>query len=61
MQSEVTIAAKERESAKPPKYEKRIGSTVYRVIVHFSKKSNDTIEDKLIRLMESEVRENAWP
>ena len=59
MQSEVTIVATERESAEPPKYEKRIGSTVFRVTVHFSKKSSDTLEDKLIRLMESEVRENA--
>jgi len=59
MQSEVNSAATKRESAEQPRYEKRIGSTVYRVTVHFSQKSKDTIEDKLIRLMESEVRENA--
>ena len=59
MQSEVNIAATKRESAEPPKYEKRIGSTVYRVTLHYSQTSSDTIEDKLIRLMESEVRESA--
>ena len=46
------------ESDKPPKFQKRIGSTVYRIFVHFSKTSAETIEDKLLRLMESEVREN---
>jgi hypothetical protein len=39
--------------------EQRIGSTVYRVTVHFSPTSTDTIEDKLLRLMESEVRDSA--
>jgi len=59
MQSEVIIAVTGRESDEPPKYEKRIGSTVYRVTVHFSQESTDTIEDKLLRLMESEVWKNA--
>jgi len=59
MQSELSNAATTRESAEPPKYEKRIGSTVYRVSVHFSHTSSETIEDKLLRLMESEVRKSA--
>jgi hypothetical protein len=56
MQSGVNGTAAERESAEPAKYEKRIGSTVYQVTVHFSQKSTETIEDKLLRLMEGEVR-----
>ena len=59
MQSDVTNAVTERESAEPAKYEKRIGSTIYRVTLHFSQDSAETIEDKLLRLMESEVRESA--
>jgi hypothetical protein len=59
MQSDVKNAATECESAEPAKYEKRIGSTVYRVTVHFSQNSTETIEDKLLRLMESEVRDSA--
>ena len=58
MQSDVKHAA-EREGAEPAKYEKRIGSTVYRVTVHFSQTSTESLEDKLLRLMESEVRESA--
>jgi len=59
MQSELSNAATTRESAEPQKYEKRIGSTVYKVSVHFSHTSSETIEDKLLRLMESEVRKSA--
>jgi len=59
MQSDVNSAAAENHQSEPPKYEKRIGSTVYRVTVHFSPTSTETIEDKLLRLMESEVRESA--
>ena len=59
MQSDVNSAATENNQSEPPKYEKRIGSTVYRVTVHFSRTSTETIEDKLLRLMESEVRESA--
>ena len=59
MQNDIVSAATTRESAEPPKYEKRIGNTVYRVSVHFSQTSTETVEDKLLRLMESEVRESA--
>jgi hypothetical protein len=59
MQKDVKQAATTRESAEPQKFQKRIGSTVYRVTVHYSQTSEETIEDKLIRLMESEVRESA--
>jgi len=38
---------------------KRIGSTTYVVSVHFSKTSKETIEDKILRLIEREVRKDA--
>ena len=54
MQSDVKSAATENHQSEPPKYEKRIGSTVYRVTVHFSPASTETMEDKLLRLDEVE-------
>ena len=59
MQNDIINATTSKESAEPLKYDKRIGSTVYRVTAHYSRTSSDTIEDKLIRMMESEVRESA--
>lgn len=34
---------------------KRIGSTTYRVNVHFSSSSRETVGDKILRLAKSEV------
>ena len=45
--------------AEPLNLTKRIGSTTYVVSVHFSRTSKETVEDKLIRLMEREVTEVA--
>jgi hypothetical protein len=59
MQDYLSNTATPCESADLPKYERRIGSTVYRVSVRFSQESTETIEDKLMRLMESEVRDSA--
>ena len=39
--------------------QKRIGSTMFTVNVRFSSTSNETLEDKLLRLIESEVRKSA--
>ena len=39
--------------------ESRIGSTTYEVSVHFSKTSKETLEDKILRLIESEVQDRA--
>jgi hypothetical protein len=39
--------------------QKRVGSTTYVVSVRFSDKIIETLEDKIIRLIESEVRESA--
>jgi hypothetical protein len=35
---------------------KRIGSTTYKVTVHFSKTSRETLDDKLIRLIGNEAQ-----
>jgi hypothetical protein len=59
MQSDVTKTAAAQKGAKPPTFQKRIGSTTYRIIVHYSQTARETAEDKLLRLMESEVREIA--
>ena len=37
---------------KPLRITKRIGSTTYKVSVHFSRTSRETMDDKLIRLIE---------
>ena len=48
-------AVKAQTSAGSPQFRKRIGSTVYTVSVHFSQTSNETLEDKIHRLIESEA------
>ena len=40
---------------KPLRITKRIGSTTYKVSVHFSRTSRETMDDKLIRLIEKDV------
>ena len=40
---------------KPLCITKRIGSTTYKVSVHFSKTSRETMDDKLIRLIERDA------
>jgi len=42
-----------------PQFTQRIGNTVYAVSVHFNQSSKETAEDKILRLMESEVRKSA--
>ena len=46
-------------AALPQTYRKRVGSTVYVVKVHFSKTSQETAEDKLLRLIKREVEDIA--
>jgi len=41
----------------PPTFRRRIGATTYTVAVHYSERSKEKVEDKLFRMMESEVRE----
>ncbi|MCL2839977.1 MAG: transposon-encoded TnpW family protein [Defluviitaleaceae bacterium] len=39
--------------------QKRIGSTTFKVNVHFSTTSQETVEDKLLRLIKREVSHSA--
>ena len=39
----------------PLRITKRIGSTTYKVSVHFSRTSRETMDDKLIRLIEKDA------
>ena len=43
----------------PVKLLKRIGSTIFEVTVRFSETSRETMQDKILRLIESEVRRSA--
>jgi hypothetical protein len=36
---------------KPLRMTKRIGSTTYKVTIHFSKTSKETLQDKMLRLI----------
>lgn len=38
------------------RFSKRIGSTTYLVSVHFSRTGRETLDDKLMRLIEGEVK-----
>lgn len=40
---------------KPLRLTKRIGSTTYKVSVHFSQTSRETMGDKIIRLIEKDA------
>ena len=48
-----TAANKER-PREAGRFSKRVGSTVYRVNVHFSRTSKETANDKIIRLIKNE-------
>ena len=52
-------AAVKRENAEPQTLLKRIGSITYKVSVRFSETSKETMEDKLLRLIEREVDRSA--
>ncbi len=40
---------------KEPVIRKKIGKGTYEVTVHFSKTSNETINDKLLRIMKNDI------
>jgi len=54
MNTETNLAVKT--SQEPRRFVKRIGSTNYRVNVHFSQTSKETMNDKIIRLVKSESK-----
>jgi hypothetical protein len=54
-----TAAAVKPIQAEPLKMLKRIGSTTYKVTIRFSETATETLEDKILRLIEREVSKNA--
>ncbi|GHU87291.1 hypothetical protein FACS1894202_01340 [Clostridia bacterium] len=52
----MTVCNMERE---PLKLEKRIGSTTFVVSVRFCNEAKETLEDKILKLIEREVYQNA--
>jgi len=42
-------------ATKPMRMRKRLGSTTYEVSVHYSKTSNETVDEKISRLIRNEV------
>jgi hypothetical protein len=41
--------------AEPITMRKRIGSTLYRVNIHFSESSTETMDDKILRLIKRDI------
>jgi len=50
------MAVKAEQTCGTRTFTKRIGSTTYRVRVHFSRMSRETINDKIMRLVKSEAQ-----
>lgn len=50
-----TATATDKRTDKPLRLTKQIGSTTYKVSVHFSETSKETICDKIIRLIEKDT------
>ena len=59
MRNNKPVAAETAVSAEPVTLLKRIGSTTYNVTVHFSDTGRETLEDKILRLIEREVTRTA--
>ena len=53
--ADIGAAMTPKREGEPAKLLRRIGSTTVEVTVHFSNTSKETLEDKLIRMIEREV------
>jgi len=42
-----------------PTITKKVGNTIYKIQIHFSKASKDTLQDKLLRIVKHELTKNA--
>jgi hypothetical protein len=51
-----TTTEKKEQPRESGVFTKRIGTTTYRVSVHFSKTSRETANDKILRLIKNEAR-----
>ena len=45
-------------TAEQPDFVKRIGKTTYKVNIHFSTTSKETMSDKIIRMLRNEVQQS---
>lgn len=52
-----TTTVKKEQPRESCVFTKRIGSTTYRVSVHFSKTSRVTVKDKILRLIKNEAKQ----
>jgi hypothetical protein len=59
MKQTAQAAAVMPSGAEPRKLLKRIGSTTYRVAIRFSETATETLEQKMLRLIEREVTRSA--
>ena len=50
-----TTTVKKEQLRESGVFTRRIGSTTYRVSVHFSKTSRETVNDKILRLIKNEA------
>jgi len=48
-------AEREKSNAQSSRFCQRIGSTVYTVNIHFKEGSKETLEDKMFRMMKSDL------
>jgi hypothetical protein len=55
----VVSAANPFNEAEPRKFVKRVGSTDYIIAVRYSQSGKEDLQDKILRLIESEVRKLA--
>lgn len=56
MQDNIQIFPEQPKANQYHCFNRRIGNTNYRVRVHFSEKSKETLQDKIIRLIRNEVQ-----
>jgi hypothetical protein len=61
MSDDMNGAQKPPEGAEATSFKMRIDKTTYIVFVHFSKTSTETIEDKIMRLLQYEAQEKDAP
>lgn len=59
MTRDTTAGRRNNIDTMPCRLRKRIGSTVFTVNIHFSSASDETVEDKIIRLVAREVVKSA--
>jgi hypothetical protein len=61
MASDVKSAVGVHEDAEQSSFKTKIGSTTYTVSVHFSRTSKETMQDKILRLIEREAQDRSKP